>query len=199
MTCFIPILRASSSHSSQMDSLSSSPAVGLRIAAEAYRSRLSGVLTFVEEAASARTQIPTETEALQHVLDGCMEYVFAGESAFNAARQAARIHEERFALLVALQAECTAALRGVQERGARLAAVRQQHDESLNRLHVATARLAPVAMAEELTLGSSGKAAYIYLYTTTRAIGDLARFSEPVYEVILECVCLLLSCRDGGG
>ena len=188
MTCFIPILRASSSHSSQMDSLSSSPAVGLRIAAEAYRSRLSGVLTFVEEAASARTQIPTETEALQHVLDGCMEYVFAGESAFNAARQAARIHEERFALLV-----------GVQECGARLAAVRQQHDESLNRLHVATARLAPVAMAEELTLGSSGKAAYIYLYTTTRAIGDLARFSEPVYEVILECVCLLLSCRDGGG
>jgi len=65
------------------------------LALEAYRTRLGAVLSFIDDAAAARIQLPTDPEELTATLDGLLEYFLAGEAAFTASGSELAQHSKR--------------------------------------------------------------------------------------------------------
>lgn len=82
------------------------------LALEAYRTRLGAVLAFIDDAASARIQLPTEVGEMTATLDGLLEYFLAGEAAFTATGPALASHttavEDLAASIAELEREETA-------------------------------------------------------------------------------------------
>jgi hypothetical protein len=72
-----------------------SPHMAASLALEAYRTRLGAVLSFIDDAAAARIQLPTDPEELTATLDGLLEYFLAGEAAFTASGSELAQHSKR--------------------------------------------------------------------------------------------------------
>ena len=88
-----------------MSSSFSSPHLAATLALEAYRTRLGAVLAFIDDAASARIQLPTDVIEMTATLDGLLEYFLAGEAAFTATGPALAAHTARVEELAAAVAE----------------------------------------------------------------------------------------------
>lgn len=71
------------------------PHFAASMALESYRTRLGAVLAFIDDAAAARIQLPTDETELSATLNGLLEYFLGGEAAFTAANAELKRHAKR--------------------------------------------------------------------------------------------------------
>ena len=143
----------------------------LTLAAEAYRERLTATLSFIEAAASGRTEI--DPAALQRILDGCVEYVFAAEATFNAARKCALAHSERHKQLVEMRRETARAYEDVHKLGASLNDTLQRQETQLSRLLAARDRLATLDASAAVNLSPFSTLLLQPIASSTAAIDNI--------------------------
>ncbi len=122
------------------------PHTSATLALEAYRSRLGSVLSFIDDAVSARIQLPTDAEELSRTLNGLLEYFLAGEAAFTASGAELDAHRLRVCALHAAnaalrreEAHTVLLLQALQLAGAAVDDSASMHIDKANALRSAAA------------------------------------------------------------